>query len=149
MARALSVKIPTATLIAEIENKIAEINRGIETYPADYEKYEKAVDKYNKEVVKFISNYVGKNLNKIGNDHNSEIKISNGYNNRVELSLDKDKVEGFPERPIEPKKPNQSEWIGREHISRKEALEKNLRILRMTNQEDVNATTYGAILELL
>lgn len=149
MARNISVKVPTSSLIAEVEKKIAEIDKAIATYPADYEKYEKQVEKYNKEVVKFITDYVAKNLNKIGNDYNSDIRISTNYNGRLELIVDKDKIEGFPVKPEEPKKPNQQEWFGREHTTRKGILEKNLRILKMTTQEEVNATTYGAILELL
>jgi hypothetical protein len=149
MARNISVKVPTSALISEIEKKIAEIDKAIASYPADYEKYEKAVEKYNKQVVKFISDYVSKNINKIGDDYSSDIRVSHNYNGRVELIVDKDKIEGFPEKPTEPRKPNQTEWFGREHTTRKGILEKNLRILKMTSQEEVNATTYGAILELL
>ena len=149
MARNISVKVPTSALIAEVEKKIAEIDKAIDSYPSDYEKYEKQVEKYNKEVVKFISDYVAKNLNKIGNDYSSDIRISNNYQGRVELVVDKDKIEGFPVKPEEPKKPNEREWFGRENTTRKGILEKNLRILKMTTQEEVNATTYGAILELL
>jgi hypothetical protein len=149
MARNISVKIPVASLISEIESKIAEIDSAIATYPADYEKYEKAVEKYNKQVVKFISDYVSKNINKIGDDYSSDIRISSNYNGRVELIVDKDKIEGFPEKPEAPRKPNQTEWFGREHTTRKQLLEKNLRILRMTSQEEVSASTYGAVMELL
>jgi hypothetical protein len=149
MARSISVKVPTSALISEIESKIAEIDKAIASYPADYEKYEKAVDAYNKKVVQFIAEYVGKNLNKISDDYSSDIRVSHNYNGRVELIVDKDKIEGFPVKPEEPRKPNQTEWFGREHTTRKGILEKNLRILKMTSQEEVNASTYGAILELL
>lgn len=150
MARNISVKVPTSSLIAEIEKKIAEIDSAIASYPADYEKWEKELEKYNKEVITFITDYVANNLNKIGNDYSSDIRITNSnYQGRVELIVDKDKIEGFPVRPEEPKKPNLAEWFGREHTTRKGILEKNLKILRMTTQEEVNATTYGAILELL
>lgn len=149
MARSISVKVPTSTLIAEIENKIAEIDKAIANYPDDVEKYEKASEAYKKKVAKFISDYVAKNSNKVGYDYESEIRISTNYNGRVELVLDKDKIAGFPEKPSEPRKPNQTEWFGREHATRKQMLEKNLRILKMTSQEEVNASTYGAIMELL
>ena len=149
MARSISVKVPTSALISEIEKKIADIDKAIASYPADYEKYEKAVEAYNKKVVKFIAEYVGKNLNKIGDDYSSDIRVSQNYNGRVELVVDKDKIEGFPVKPEQPTKPNQTEWFGREHTTRRGILEKNLRILKMTSQEEVNASTYGAILELL
>jgi hypothetical protein len=56
---------------------------------------------------------------------------------------------GFPKRPEMPQTPNQREWFGREHNTRKELLERNLRILKMTSQEEVNASTYGAIMEII
>jgi hypothetical protein len=149
MARNISVKVPTSALISEIESKIAEIDKAIASYPSDFEKYEKQLEKYQKEAVKFIADYVGKNLNKIGSDYSSDIRISTNYNGRFELIVDKDKIENFPVKPEEPKKPNDHRWFGREHSTPKAMLEKNLRILKMTSQEEVNATTYGAILELL
>lgn len=149
MARAVSVKVPTSTLIAEIEKKIAEIDKAIASYPADVEKYDKATEVYKKKVAKFISDYVSKNANKIGYNFDSDIRISTNYNGRIELVFDHAKIDGFPERPEEPKKPNQTEWFGREHSTRKAMLEKTLKVLRMTSQEEVNASTYGSVMELL
>lgn len=149
MARAVSVKVPTSTLISEIEKKVAEIDKAIASYPADYEKYEKATEAYKKKVAKFISDYVSKNANKIGYNFDSDIRISTNYNGRIELVFDHTKIDGFPERPEEPKKPNQTEWFGREHSTRKAMLEKTLKVLRMTSQEEVNASTYGSVMELL
>lgn len=149
MARSLSIKVPTSTIIAEIEKAIAEIDKAVATYPVDFEKYEKASELYKKKVAKFISEYVSKNSNKIGYDYTADIRLTQAHGGRVELTIDASKIADFPEKPVEPKKPNQSEWIGREHTNRKNLLEKNLRLLRMTSQEEVNASTYGAIMELL
>jgi hypothetical protein len=65
------------------------------------------------------------------------------------LIFDTSAISGFPKRPEAPTAPNQREWFGREHATRKELLEKNLRILKMTSQEEVNASTYGAIMEII
>ena len=149
MARSISVKIPTSSIITEIENAIAQIDKTIASYPADVEKYEKETEVYKKKVAKFISEFVAKNASKIGYDINSVIRIYTNYNNRLELQFDSSKIEGFPERPTEPQRPNQSEWIGNRHLNRKEVLEKNLKVLRMTTQEEVNASTYSAVMDLL
>jgi hypothetical protein len=83
------------------------------------------------------------------------IRLSTGYvgyrgqTGRVELTFDTDAIVGFPERPTAPEAPNQRESFGREYTTRKELLQKNLRILKMTSQEEVNASTYGAIMEII
>ena len=148
MARNISVKVPVASLIAEIENKIAEIDEAIANYPAERDAYEKANEAYKSEVAKFVADYVAKNIDKIGYDYDDTIRLMT-RGSVVELEFKTDAIAGFPEKPAEPKRPNQYEWFGREHSTRKSLLEKNLRILRMTSQEEVNASTYGAILEIL
>jgi hypothetical protein len=149
MARTISVKVPVASVVAEVEKKIAEIDKAIASYPSDVEKYEKETETYKKKVAKFISEFVAKNSNKIGYDHDSVIRISTNYSGRLELIFDSSKIDGFPERPTEPQRPNQAEWVGNKHLNRKEVLEKNLKVLRMTTQEEVNASTYSAILDLI
>ena len=148
MARNISVKVPVSTLVAEIENKIAEIDKAVANYPAERDAYDKANEAYKAELAKFVADYVVKNIDKIGYTYEDTIRITN-RGNIVELEFKTDAIAGFPEKPVEPIRPNQTEWFGREYINRKALLEKNLRILSMTSQEEVNASTYGAIMELL
>jgi hypothetical protein len=56
---------------------------------------------------------------------------------------------GFPKKPEEPVKPNDKTHFGREYISRKELLARNLRILKMTTQEEVSASSYSAVIDLI
>ena len=149
MARALSVKVPTSAVIAQIENAIAEIDAKVASYAGDVEKYNLEMEIYKNEVAVAIIKFVGENANKIGYDHNADIRISTNYNGRLELNFDSDKIVGFPVRPVEPKKPNQNEWYGNKHINRKEVLESNLRILKMTTQEEINASSYSSVIDLL
>ena len=149
MARAISVKVPTSAIILQIEQAIKKIDADVESYPADYEKYEKDTEAYKKKVAKFVSEFVAKNSNKIGFDYSSDIRLGFGHSGRMELTFDSDKIDGFPKKPEAPVKPNQSEWIGNKHLNRKAVLEQNLRILRMTTQEEVNASTYSAIIDLI
>ena len=155
MARSISVKVPTSLLIQQIEERIAQIDKEIEEYPAKREEYDKAEEAYKAKVANFVAAYLGENLDKIGFSYEDIIRINTGFvgfrsnGGKVELTFDTDAIVGFPERPVAPEKPNQRESFGRDYSTRKELLEKNLRILKMTSQEEVNASTYGAIMEIL
>jgi len=148
MARSISVKIPTSKLIESIEARIAEIDQDIEQYPAKREQYEKDLEAYKAEISNFIADYLGNNLDKVGFGYEDIIRITN-YGHRVEITFDPSAIVGFPKRPEAPSVPNQNEHFGREWTTRKSLLEKNLRILNMTTQEEVSASTYGAIMEIL
>jgi len=149
MARALSVKVPTAAVIAQIEEAIRKIDADVASYPADYEKYEAEMEAYKTDVADAIIKFVGSNIDKIGYDYQSDIRISYGHSQKLELSFDADKIVGFPKKPVQPSKPNQNEWIGNKHLNRKEVLESNLRILRMTSQEEISASSYSSVIDLI
>ena len=154
MARSISVKVPTSLLVQQIEERIAQIDKEIEEYPAKREAFEKAEEAYKQNVANFVAAYLGENLDKIGDGYEDIIRINTGYGFRgntgkVELTFDTDAIVGFPQRPEAPEKPNQKESFGRDWATRTELLEKNLRILKMTSQEEVSASTYGAVMELI
>ena len=148
MARSISVKIPTSKLIESIETRIAEIDRDIEQYPAKREQYEKDLEAYKAQIANFTAEYLGKNLDKVGFGYEDIIRIHN-YGHRVEIAFDPSAIVGFPKRPEAPEQPDQKEHFGREWTTRKDLLEKNLKILKMTSQEEVSASTYGAVMEIL
>lgn len=148
MARSISVKIPTASLISSIEAKIAEIDADIENYPAKREQYEKDLEAYKTEFTKFVSDFLSKNADRVGYDYDSPVRLTSNYAGRVELQFSSDSIV-FPKRPEEPARPNTNSHYGREYTTQKSLLERNLKILRMTSQEEVNASTYGAVMELL
>lgn len=148
MARSISVKIPTANLIATIEAKIAEIDEAIASYPARREQFEKELESYKSEVAKAVSDFLKSNAEKIGYDFDSVVRISSNYSGRLELTFDQEAL-AFPKRPTEPERPNVDRWYGRDHANQKSLLEKNLKILRMTSQEEVSASTYGAVMDIL
>jgi hypothetical protein len=153
MARSISVKVPTSLLVQQIEERIALIDKEIEEYPVKREQFEKDLEAYKSTVANFVAGYIGKNLDKIGFEYDSIIRIHDSYlgrgNNKVEFTFQAEAIVGFPKRPEMPSAPNQKESFGREWVTRKELLEKNLRILKMTSQEEVNASTYGAIMEII
>ena len=155
MARSISVKVPTSLLIQQIEERIAQIDKEIEEYPAKREAFEKAEEEYKSQLANFVAAYLGENLDRIGFGYEDIIRINTGYGGfrggggRVELTFHTDAIVGFPERPEAPSAPNQRESFGRDYATRKELLEKNLKILKMTSQEEVSASTYGAIMEII
>ncbi len=151
MARTLSVKIPTATLIADIEATIAKIDADVEAYPEKVKQYEADLASYKSEVVKFATNYITNNADKIGFDYDDTIRlVQNHYSqNKFEIELDISVIANFPEKPVKPSQPNQNEHFGREYTTRKAILEKNLRILKMTSQEEVNASSYSSVIDLI
>ena len=148
MARSISVKVPVATLISSIENKIAEIDEAVANYPAVREQFDKDIELYKDKMAQAVSKFLKNNATKIGYNHDDLVRINTNYNGRLELTFDNEAL-GLPKRPTEPERPNQNKWYGRDHANQKDLLEKNLKILRMTTQEEVNASTYGAVMELL
>ena len=149
MARSISVKVPTAHLVQTLEDKIAEIEKDIAEYPARREQYEKDLATYKTNLLDFVSKFLLGNSHLIGEEWDSVIRLSGGRGNRVELEFEPDAIENFPKRPKEPERPNQTKYYGRDYSTQKDLLEKNLKILKMTSQEEVSASTYGAVMELL
>jgi len=147
MARALSVKIPVSSLIADIEKSIAKIDEDVAEYAQKRKDYEAAVKQYDKDFVEHAKKALADASN-IGTDSGSLIRLSRNYNGTLSLDFDTEAL-GFPAKPEEPAKPNERNWFGREHITRKELLERNLRVLKMTTQEEVSASSYSAVIDLI
>ncbi len=148
MAKTLSVKVPVASLIADIEASIAKIDADVEAYAGKRKQYEADVKQYEKDLIAHAIEAL-KNPDNIGTDHNSLIRVcSNNYRNSVSVDFDTEAL-GFPKRPEEPKRPNEKEYFGRDYVTRKELLERNLRVLKMTTQEEVSASSYSAVIDLI
>lgn len=148
MARSLSVKIPTADLIADIEATLAKIEADVAEYPEAVKKYEADSKAHQAKVIETVVEAI--KAGRVGNgyDHNEPISVRAGYGRQVNIYVDVDAL-GVPDAPEKPKNPNDRESFGREYVTRKQLLEKNLKVLRMTKQEEVNASTYNTVMELL
>ena len=147
MARTLSVKVPTARLIADVEASIAKIDEAIANYANDRKQYEADVKQYNADVLAKAIEVIS-NPDNIGTDRNQLVQVSTNYRGGVTIELDTEAL-GFPVRPTEPQRPNEKQYFGRDYTTRKDILEKNLRILRMTSQEEVSASSYSSVMDLL
>ena len=149
MARSLAVKVPTASLIALVEEKIATIKAGLATYPADVKKHEVDVNNYKKTLVALTIKALQDSPELVGDSYDSAIRVSvNDYNNSVDVRIDRNAL-GFPEAPKKPTNPNERTHFGREYATPLEMLEKTLRVLKLTAQEEVNASTYSSVMDLL
>lgn len=148
MARTLSVKIPTSKLIADVEASIAKIDEAVANYAEAQKAYKLALKEYDAEVIAHAIKSLSDPSN-IGTEADSPIRVTqNYYRSGVSVEFDADAL-GFPKRPEAPINPNEKTYFGREYVTRRELLEKNLRILRMTSQEEVSASSYSAVIDLI
>jgi hypothetical protein len=146
MPRALSVKVPTSSLIALLEDKIATIKTAIADYPTAKEQYKADLKAYKRSVLDLAIAKITSNPEVLFDKDN--IDVSTSYRNDVQITLDKDLFE-LPEMPEQPEDPNRKEWIGKDHATKLSVLEKTLAVLKLTTQEEVNASTYNSVMELL
>lgn len=147
----VSVKIPTAKVIAMIEDKIASLTAEIANFPKAKEDYATAKAKHEKSLVALTIDALTNKPKMIGTDYNSPIRVSSnsyGRSSSVSISIDADAL-GFPQPPVEPKNPNDTICVGRQWVAPLSVLEQTLRTLRLTEQETINASTYTNIMSLL
>jgi hypothetical protein len=147
MARAISVKIPVSVLISDIESSIAKIDEAVANYSDEVKAFKADLKAYEAKLSAKVIEAISDPSN-IGTDSNSLVRISTNYRGGISVDFDTQAL-GFPERPADPIKPNEKTYFGREYTSRKEILEKNLRILRMTTQEEVSASSYSSVIDLI
>jgi hypothetical protein len=148
MAKSLSVKIPTALLITEVQSQIAKLESDIDSYAEKRKQYESDLKKWQSDILTHAIKALS-DPNNIGTDSDSLISVSyNNYRSGVGVEFDSEAL-GFPKRPEEPTRPNQKEYFGRDYTTRLDLLKKNLKVLKMTSQEEVSASTYNSVMELL
>jgi len=147
MARSLSVKIPTAKLIADVEQSIAKIDTAIAEYADKRKQYETEIKQYDLDIVAHAIKAMSDPSN-VGTEHGSLVRVSRGYNGNISVDFDVEAL-GLPAKPVEPARPNEKSYFGREYATRKEILERNLRILKMTTQEEISASSYSAVIDLI
>jgi hypothetical protein len=147
MARTLSVKIATSKLIADVEQSIAKIDTAIAEYAEKRKQYETEIKQYDKDIVAHAIKAMSDPTN-VGTEHGCLVRVSRGYNGNISVDFDVEAL-GLPAKPVEPARPNEKTYFGREYLTRKELLERNLRILKMTTQEEVSASSYSAVIDLI
>jgi hypothetical protein len=149
MARAISVKIPTAKVIEMIEQKIAQINEDIATYPARKAQYQADYKSYTEAVVAILGDLIANNGSALLAEENTDkgIRLSVNYRNAVEITIGKELL--ALEKPTEPTDPEPKGYYRNTYTTKRDELEKTLRLLRMTEQESITSSAYNSVLELL
>ena len=136
--KAISVKIPTQRVIKALETKLAELNTNYANQEANEAKYQKSFEKYRKELVA----YAVKNISKAENFRT----IYRNWNNT--LIIDFDLTVSEKDLPKEPER--DYEVLHRHSYNEmKEEIENAIRILKMTDEEVVNTSTYNAVARYL
>jgi hypothetical protein len=136
--KSISVKIATPKVIKALETKLAELEKSYTSQEANEAKYKKAYEKWQKELVE----YAVANIKKAENFRTNYRAWNNTLNIDFDLTVSK---EGLP---VEPER--EFEQMGRHtYLEQKQEIENAIRILKMTDEEVVNTSTYNAIARYL
>ena len=137
-AKAINVKIATLKIITALEASLAKLEADYATQEANEAKYLKAVEKWKAEVFAFALANAKKSFN-LRTNYRS-------YNNT--LNIDFDLTVNEKEMPSEPERDFEFIHASTYRESKKE-LSNAIRILKMTDEETVNTSTYNAVSEYL
>jgi hypothetical protein len=137
--KAISVKIATPKVIKALEGSLAKLESDYASQEANEAKYKKAYEKYQKEVIA----YAIANVKKAEN-FRTNFRSWNGT-----LNIDFD-LTGLTESDL-PKEPTKDYVVMHQHsyLEQKNEIANAIRILKMTDEEVVNTSTYNAVARYL
>ena len=138
MSRAITVKVATPKVIKALETRLAELEKNYASQEANEAKHTKALEKWRKEVGKWAIENFSKAEN-LRTNYRS-------WNNNLNVDFDIVVKEGdFP------KEPEKDYETIHQHTYRemKEDITNALTILKMTDEETVNASTMKQIAKYL
>jgi sugar diacid utilization regulator len=136
--KAISVKIPTERVIKALEGSLATLEVNWTSQEANEAKYNKAMEAWRKEIGKWaIANFSkAENLRTSYRSWNST------------LNVDFDIITKEGNFPTEPER-NYITLHKHEYETQKEEMANAIRILKMTDEEVVNTSTYNAVARYL
>ena len=136
--KAISVKIATPKIIKALETKLAQLTKDYEAQEANETKYQKAYKAWQKEIGKWA----------IANFSKAENLRTNYRSWNKTLNVDFDIITEESSFPVEPQKDFE---VIHQHTYRemKEDITNALTILKMTDEETVNASTMKQIAKYL
>ena len=136
--KAISVKIATPKVIAALESALATLEVNWTSQEANEAKYEKARKAWQKEIVE----YAVANIKKAENFRTNYRSYSNNLNIDFDLTV--------AEKDL-PKEPEKDYETLHQHSYReqKQEISNAIRILKMTDEETVNTSTYNAVAQYL
>ena len=136
--KAISVKIATPKVIKALEGALAKLEADYASQEANEAKYEKARKAWQKQV----ADYAIANIKKAENFRTSYRSWNNNLNIDFDLTVSEKEL---------PTEPTRDFITMHEHTYReqKEEIENAIRILKMTDEEVVNTSTYNAVARYL
>ena len=137
-AKAINVKIPTIRVIAGLEQALATLETDYATQNEKEAQYEIARQAWQKEVI----DYAVANISKAENFRTNYRSYSNNLNIDFDLTVAEKDLPQEPEKEYE---------VIHQHSYResKKEISNAIRLLKMTDEETVNTSTYNAIAQYL
>ncbi len=136
--KSISVKIATPKVIKALETRLAELETNYSNQEANEAKYTKSFEKYKKELIA----YAVSNIKKAENFRTNYRSWNNTLNIDFDLTVTESELPKEPQREFE--------QMGRHtYLEQKQEIENAIRILKMTDEETVNTSTYNAIARYL
>jgi hypothetical protein len=136
--KAISVKIPTARVIKALETKLAELESNYANQEANEAKYELARKAWRDE----LTEYAVANISKAENFRTNYRSWNNQLNIDFDLTVSEKDLPKEPERDFE-------QIHQHTYREQKEEMQNAIRILKMTDEEVVNTSTYNAVARYL
>lgn len=138
MSKAITVKIATPKVIKALEARLAQLEKEYAAQEANEAKFEKAKEKWKKEMLE----YAISNIKKADNLRTCYRSYQNALNVDFDIAVSEKDL---------PKEPNRDYEVIYEHHYRemKDEITNALNILRMTDEEVVNASTMRSIAKYL
>ena len=137
--KAISVKIATTKVIKALESALAKLELDYTSQEANEAKFQKANEKYKKEMIA----YAIANIKKAENFRTS----FRSWNGTLNIDFD---LTGLSESDLPVSPERDFEVMGRhDYTSQKEEIANAIRILKMTDEEVVNTSTYNAVARYL
>jgi len=137
-AKAINVKIPTVRVIAGLEQALATLEADYASQEAKEAQYEIARKAWQKAVSEFA----------VANILKAENFRTNYRSWNKTLNIDYDLVVDEASFPVEPEKDFETIHISNYRESKKE-ISNAIRLLKMTDEEVVNTSTYNAVAQYL
>ena len=136
--KAISVKIPTQRVITALETALAKLEAEYSSQEANEAQYQKAREVWQKEIGQWAIAHFSKAEN-LRTNYRSWNKT---------LNVDFDIIVSESEFPAEPEK-NYEQIHQHTYREQKEEISNAIRMLKMTDEEVVNTSTYNAVARYL
>ena len=131
MSRSISVKVKTSVLIKALEKKLEDNKKAIEHNDKEDKRYELALEKYKANILKTHAKNM-KVLDVVYRNWTRKLDVTYEFHNDVII----------PDAPVIDKKSTLLNW-------QIEEIENAIRILKLTDEETVNASTFKSISQYL